>query len=132
MSALPTEIIDEFIATFITAWSSRDPSPLARFFAVDAVYCNGPLDPVHGRDAIVANIGEFMQMGGEPAVDMVHVVASDSVVLTERIDYFTIDDRTVSLPIAGVFELRDGVITAWRDYFDLSHFTSQMGGDSDG
>ena len=32
-------------------------------------------------------------------------------------------DRTVSLPVMGVFELADGKITAWRDYFDMAQFT---------
>jgi len=28
----------------------------------------------------------------------------------------------------GAFEVRQGRIVAWRDYFDLAQFTSQMGG----
>jgi limonene-1,2-epoxide hydrolase len=27
----------------------------------------------------------------------------------------------------GTFEVRDGEIVAWRDYFDLNQFMSQMG-----
>jgi len=27
-----------------------------------------------------------------------------------------------------VFEIRNGKIAAWRDYFDLATFTKQMGG----
>ena len=26
----------------------------------------------------------------------------------------------------GAFEVNDGKITAWRDYFDMNQFTSQM------
>ena len=29
---------------------------------------------------------------------------------------------TVSLPVMGTFEVHDGKITAWRDYFDLDQF----------
>ena len=28
----------------------------------------------------------------------------------------------------GVFEVEDGKIKAWRDYFDLAQFSSEMGG----
>jgi limonene-1,2-epoxide hydrolase len=28
----------------------------------------------------------------------------------------------------GVFELKDGRIAAWRDYFDMQQFTSQLPG----
>ena len=37
-------------------------------------------------------------------------------------------DRTIALPVAGFFEVHDGKITAWRDYFDMGQFTSQMAG----
>jgi limonene-1,2-epoxide hydrolase len=47
------------------------------------------------------------------------------VVHTERLDTFVIGDRTVKLPIAGVFEVASGKITAWRDYFDLATWTKQ-------
>ena len=25
------------------------------------------------------------------------------------------------LPVMGVFEVRDGKVSAWRDYFEMSH-----------
>ncbi len=31
------------------------------------------------------------------------------------------------LPVMGTFEIIEGKINAWRDYFDPSQFTSQMG-----
>jgi limonene-1,2-epoxide hydrolase len=30
----------------------------------------------------------------------------------------------------GIIEVRNGLIAAWRDYFDLSQFTSQVLGGS--
>ena len=30
------------------------------------------------------------------------------------------------LPVMGAFEVSDGKINAWRDYFDMNQFTSQM------
>jgi limonene-1,2-epoxide hydrolase len=35
--------------------------------------------------------------------------------------------KKIELPVAGVFEIRGGKISAWRDYFDLTSFTKQMG-----
>ena len=34
----------------------------------------------------------------------------------------------MELPVAGVFELRDGKIVLWRDYFDLETIMKQMSG----
>ena len=54
-----------------------------------------------------------------------HLVADGDVVLTERVDVFDTGDKTISLPVMGTFELRDGKIAAWRDYFDLQQFMAQ-------
>jgi limonene-1,2-epoxide hydrolase len=48
------------------------------------------------------------------------------VVMTERVDVFKLPDKSFELPVMGTFELSDGKINAWRDYFDLNQFTSQM------
>ena len=40
---------------------------------------------------------------------------------------FTISDRSFELPVMGTFEVTDGKIGAWRDYFDMNQFTSRMG-----
>ena len=53
---------------------------------------------------------------------------SGGVVLTERVDRFTIGDKRIELPVMGAFEVDgQGKITAWRDYFDMAQFTKQMG-----
>ncbi len=120
------ETVQRFIAAFIKAWPTTDATTLGSFFAEDAAYHNGPLEPVVGRTAILATFAQFMSMGGLVDVDIVHMVAEGGIVMTERVDHFTRDDgRTISLPVMGVIEVRDGVIAAWRDYFDLGQFTSQ-------
>ena len=125
---MPTsaEIVQDFIATFIEVWPGGDVSRLGSFFSEDAVYHNMPMEPVRGRAAIESNFEEFMSMGGQVGVDVAHVVTDGPIVMTERVDHFIGDELTISLPIMGVIEVHDGVITAWRDYFDLSQFTSQI------
>jgi limonene-1,2-epoxide hydrolase len=55
-----------------------------------------------------------------------HIMADGEVVMTERVDHFLVGDNRVSVPCMGVFELRDGKISAWRDYWDAKQFESQM------
>jgi limonene-1,2-epoxide hydrolase len=55
-----------------------------------------------------------------------HIVADGDVVLTERVDHFAVGETHVSVPCMGVFELRNGKITAWRDYWDLGKFEDQL------
>jgi limonene-1,2-epoxide hydrolase len=49
-----------------------------------------------------------------------------SIVMTERVDYWKSDDRSIPVRILGISEVHDGVITAWRDYFDGNEFMSQL------
>jgi limonene-1,2-epoxide hydrolase len=42
------------------------------------------------------------------------------------VDRFIFGDRALSIPVMGAFEIRDGKISAWRDYFDMASFTRQL------
>lgn len=97
----PLETIAAFVDAFVTAWPTREAGVLGDYFTEEAVYRNGPLEPVAGRPAIVATLGSFMSMGGSVSVDMVHVLADGPLVMTERVDHFTSGGRSVALPVAG-------------------------------
>ena len=50
-----------------------------------------------------------------------------NVVINERLDRFQIGDGWLELPVAGFFEVDpDGLITLWRDYFDMNSYTTQL------
>jgi limonene-1,2-epoxide hydrolase len=55
-----------------------------------------------------------------------HIVAEGDIVMTERVDNFMVGERRISVPCMGIFELRDGKIAAWRDYWDLKQFERQL------
>jgi limonene-1,2-epoxide hydrolase len=86
------------------------------------------MPPAEGREAI----REFLDvmLAGFDGIDFqVHRQLSDgSVVMNERTDRMR---RTgggeIELPVMGVFEVRDGRIAVWRDYFDLATVTAALG-----
>ena len=123
------EVVRDFIAAFIAAWPTGDAATLSRFFSEDAEYCNGSLDPVRGREAIVMDLARMMSLGGEVDVDICHMLSDDAVVMTERVDYVRLGGKTAALRIAGVFEVDNGVIKGWRDYFDPKEFAAQLSTD---
>ena len=120
------EVVRDFMAAFSAAWPTGDAATLSRFFSEDAEYCNGPLEPIHGREAIVADLARMMSLGGEVDADIRHLLSDGAVVMTERVDYVRLGARKAGLRIAGVFEIHDGVITGWRDYFDSTQFGEQL------
>lgn len=92
------------------------------YLADDCVYENMPMgmDAVTGPAAVRAVLEPFF--GPTLANEFVfhREVASGSTVFIERTDRHKLaEDRWVELPVTGVFEIEDGKIKLWRDYFDL-------------
>jgi Limonene-1,2-epoxide hydrolase catalytic domain len=52
----------------------------------------------------------------------------DGAVLTERLDKFSLGGKKIELPVAGVYELSEGKISSWRDYFEMAAWTRQTSG----
>jgi limonene-1,2-epoxide hydrolase len=118
----------DLVRRFCAAWADGDVDALVAYFTDDAVYHNIPISPVTGKDAIKTTIEGFAA-GVDKIEFRVNAVAADgNVVLTERVDVFTTADKVIELPVMGTFEVRDGKIAAWRDYFDLNQFMSQLNG----
>src|SRR5436190_22365502 len=116
----------ELVTRFCAAWSTGDLDAIVEFFSDDAVYHNIPVAPVTGRDAIKATIAGFTANVQSVEFRVNNLAANGNVVLTERVDVFTFPNATLELPVMGTFEIVDGRIAAWRDYFDLKQFTSQL------
>ena len=122
----------ELVRRFCAAWSDdMGAAELAAFFTEDAVYHNIPLEPIIGRANIAATIDSFLRPGapGIEGIDfrVINIAANGPVVMTERVDVFRLPDRSFELPVMGTFEITDGKISAWRDYFDMNQVTSRMG-----
>ncbi len=116
------------VRTFCDAFDGRDAEALRPYFTDDVVYHNIPLDPAVGIDATIAFIEAFFGMCESMTIETVHIAARGDVVLTERIDTFTVGDVVAPLPVMGAFEVRDGRISVWRDDFDLGQITAMLSG----
>ncbi len=114
------------IRRFIEACVRADPEEFGSYFTEDATWWNTPWKPITGRDAI----RETLRRGAASMValpwEILHIVADDGIVMTERVDNFMVGETRVRVPCMGVFELRSGKIAAWRDYWDLQQFEGQL------
>lgn len=124
MSSSPADVVRQFCAAVGAGDFDR-----CRTLLDDAVvYHNIPMDPIEGlpatMEAVQGMVGAF-----SPIEFRIRAIAAEGgTVLTERVDNLTAGGTTVSLPVMGAFEVRDGRITAWRDYFDLGQASQLMGG----
>jgi limonene-1,2-epoxide hydrolase len=117
----------ELVMGFIQAWNDMDWDAVIGVLAEDVVYHNIPMDVIEGRDAAAG----FIRGMAPESVDweVLNIAENGNVVLTERVDNFVMaSGARVSLPVMGTMEIENGKIKAWRDYFDLATFATQMGG----
>ena len=112
---MPTsgEIVDEFIRAYVR----RDADAALELVTDDFVFEHVPMPEstiVRGKEQLRERI-------------------AGAVSAAERVDDFYFPEGTfarthTSTRVAGVFELRDGKIAAWRDYYDLkSGWLDQVG-----
>lgn len=117
------------IRDFLAAFNAKDIDRVVSFFADDAVYHNMPTTPTVGIDAIRASIAGYTAPADVIDWQLLSISEDENgVVLTERLDRFDFGGTWVELPVMGAFELADGKITVWRDYFDMAFFQKQMPG----
>ena len=109
---------DALVRRFLAAWERREVDVVLECLNDDAVYHAMPLAPIVGKAALHEWVAHFAD-APPPRLDVHHQVANEHVVINERTDYMTLNGRAVTLPICAVFEIEEGRIKAWREYFDV-------------
>ena len=116
----------ETIRDFIQAWSTLDAEKLAGYFTEDGTYHNIPAQPVSGRANVQKFIAGFISTWTETTWDVLNLCGSGDLVFAERLDRTRTTRGDVDLPCVGVFEMHNGKIRIWRDYFDLGTYMKAM------
>ena len=114
------------VTALMQAFDNRNIDAIAACFAPNAIYHNIPMEAVHGVEAIRASLAPFMGMASEIKFEVLHSSVNGNVVMNERVDRFKMGEKWLAIKVMGVFEVGESGITAWRDYFDLGQFQSQM------
>ena len=119
-----TQTPDEVVTEFCKKWASPDPADLAGHFTDDGVYHNIPMDPVQGPDAIKEFIAGFTAAFDGIDFQVHRQISDGNVVMNERTDVMRRKDGgEIVLAVMGVFEIVDGKIAKWSDYFDMATVT---------
>src|SRR5262245_53764454 len=107
---------DALVRGFLAAWERRDTARILACWADDGVYHALSIPPIVGRAAFAEFVRGFETVPGG-RLEIRHQVASDRVVINERVDHITVRGRRIVVPICAVFEMHEGRIVAWREYF---------------
>lgn len=111
---------DELVREFCGLWATMEVEPMIGFFTEDAVYHNIPMEPAVGREAIATLVNGWAAVIEGIDFEIHRQVSAGNVVMNERTDTLRVNGLLVPLPVMGTFEIVDGKIHAWRDYFDMN------------
>ena len=113
------------VEVFLSALQNQDSDGAGAVLDENLVYENVGFPTIHGRSRALKL---FKSMEGRAGFEVkIHRIAvNGSTVLTERTDVLAIGPVRLQFWVCGVFEVRDGRITLWRDYFDMFDFTKAI------
>jgi limonene-1,2-epoxide hydrolase len=121
-----TETSAETVRRFEAAWRAADLSAVYALMTDDIFYHNVPREPIHGLDAVKRYVDAYLERFGRLISvdwDVKRTAVNGPVVFIERISRLSWENgHRTACPIVGVFEVRDGKIASWRDYFDKATF----------
>jgi limonene-1,2-epoxide hydrolase len=130
---VPKSEIEQIVLHFVHAAYGRrmDIDAMTALMADDFVWqLHVPLSPVVvGRDAARAELEKHNELatGMIEGSEIRSVVSSSDTVVVERVDVNAMNGVTVTFYVTAIFEVHDGAITHWREYWDTAHVARQLG-----
>jgi limonene-1,2-epoxide hydrolase len=117
----PADPID-VVQRFLAALAEGDAETAVSLVGDDLVYANVSLPTIRGkRRFATATTFYFRHMSFDVRVHS--IAANGPVVLTERTDQLILGPLRLEIWVCGTFEVVDGQIVTWRDYFDWANST---------
>ncbi|MCA6256448.1 MAG: nuclear transport factor 2 family protein [Phenylobacterium sp.] len=122
----PAVVVDAFLA----AMEAKDYAAATPYVAEDCRYenMNAPGTVHVGPAGVVGFLESFFAPISKNEFIALRRAAAGDVVFIERLDRHLFGTKWVELPVTGVFEVRDGKIVFYRDYFDAQVLTAQLAG----
>ena len=117
------------VRAFMAAMEALDYDTAMMHVADDVEYTNMPMGPsgtLRGPAGIRAVLEPFFAPTLENEWVIKSVAVSGNTVFMERLDRHRMAKGWAELPVTGVFEVVNGRITSWREYFDFATIERAM------
>jgi limonene-1,2-epoxide hydrolase len=111
------------VKRFLKLLEANEVDAAVELLAIDVRYENVGLPTVHGRERVRRLFRAMTRVPGAGFEAYMHTISTDgSTVMTERTDVLKFRRLVVQLWVCGRFDVHDGQIVLWRDYFDQLTF----------
>lgn len=113
------------VEVFLAALQDQDIDAAGVVLDEHLVYQNVGFPTIRGR-ARAMKLFRGMEGRAGFEVKTHRIAVNGSTVLTERTDALVFGRVRLQFWVCGVFEVSDGSITLWRDYFDMFDFAKAL------
>jgi limonene-1,2-epoxide hydrolase len=111
----PTLVVERFLEHL----RRGDVERAVELLALDVRYENVGLPTLHGRERVRQAFRATLARSASGFDVYTHAISADGpTVLTERTDVLKVRRLHIQLWVCGRFDVHDGQIVLWRDYFD--------------
>jgi limonene-1,2-epoxide hydrolase len=116
----------DIVRAYYAAWKTDDLDGVMNLCTEDVIAVNVPIGPIHGKTKVRSFFAKFGNGMTEKRYDVFRIIADDASAVVEGVENYVKDGKQVSLPYMSTFLFRDGLISEWRDYFDLQTVLRQL------
>lgn len=109
------------VTAFLDALGRLDIDAALALLAEDIVYQNVSLPKAQGKEAVAKQLALMGRYCTAFEAINHRIVGDGNTVLTERTDIIEVGKIRSEFWVCGTFEVRDGRIVLWRDYFDWAN-----------
>ena len=119
-AAMTSQTPIEIVTALLDAFAREDIAGALDAIDDDIAYTNVSLPTIHGKRKVAGVLGGVAKKSWVGFnYRMLNVSSDDAgVVLTERVDELRFGRLHLQFWVCGRFEIREGRIVVWRDYFD--------------
>lgn len=119
------------VTRLCSEWPTLTREDFHEMLTPDCLYINMPMPDTRctGPDQAFAMLAAFSG-GWNVEMEILHIQGDAKVVLTERVKRFVSKSdagKVAALHVMGAFEMKDGKIAHWRDYFDSRESAALIG-----
>jgi len=123
---MPDQTPLQIVTSFMHAMEKMVFDEGVKYVADDIEYINSPGTVVRGPDGVKSVLEPFFAPIEENEFIILRQVTEGNMVVVERLDRHRIPQGWFELPVTGVFEVHNGKISYWREYFDLATIQTAM------
>lgn len=113
------------VHAFLNAVKAFDYDAAMTLISENCDYENMPLGKVTGPAGVRGVLEPFFSPTLANEFIIIRELTDGKRVFLERLDRHQLETGWVELPVAGIFEVENGQITVWHDYFDAATILSK-------